>query len=189
MRERRAPDAMEGGSATAGGGGYRGRWDASLDSQLLQTVPKGVGMESQDLGRAAGAVDDPVRLVQNRGNVVPLNGLQTRTLLARRDRARRRQNAWFDLEDAVRLEDDSPLKDVFQLADVTGPAIREELLHGALADALDALAEPNHEIVEEKVHEERDVFGAIAERREMNGEDVESVVKILAEGFFLNRFQ
>ena len=30
---------------------------------------------------------------------------------------------------------------------------------------------------------------AIAERREMNGEDVESVVKILAEGFFLNRFQ
>ena len=76
-------------------------------------------MESQDLGRAAGAVDDPVRLVQNRGNVVPLNGLQTGTLLGRSDRARRRQNAWFDLEDAVRLEDDSPLKNVFQLADVT----------------------------------------------------------------------
>ena len=58
-----------------------------------------------------------------------------------------------------------------------------------LADALDALADPDHETVHEEVHEERDVLGAIAERREMDGEDVESVVEILAEGLFLDRFQ
>ncbi len=146
-------------------------------------------MEAQDLGHPSGPVNDPVRLAQNRGNVVSLNGLQTGARLGRRDRGRRGQNAWFDLEDAVRLEDDSPLEDVLQLADVTRPAILQELLHGALADALDALADPTHEVIDEKVREERDVLGTIAERREMNGEDVQSVVKILAESFFLNRFQ
>ena len=63
-------------AATAGGG--RG-----FDSEFLQTVPQGLGMESQDLGRAAGAIDDPVGLMQNRGNVVPLNGLQTGTFVGR----------------------------------------------------------------------------------------------------------
>ena len=101
----------------------------AVDSQLFQTVPKGVGMKSQDLGRAARAINDPVRLVQYSGNVVPLDSLKTGALIGRRDDcARRRQNAWFDLEDAARLKDDSPLKDVFQLGDVTGPVLREELL-------------------------------------------------------------
>ena len=146
-------------------------------------------MEPQDLGRARGALDDPARLLQNRGNVLALNSLQTGARRGWRNRTRCGQNAWFDFEDAVGLKDEGPLENVFQLADVTRPAIIDELLHGALADAVDALADPNHEFVDQKVHEERDIRRTIAQRREMNGEDVKSVVKILAEGFFLNSFE
>ena len=78
---RRTGELTGDASATIGDGGYPGRWTGALDSQLFQAMPQGVGMQSQDLGRAPGAVNDPVGLMQNCGNVVTFNGLQTGTLI------------------------------------------------------------------------------------------------------------
>src|SRR5439155_22341464 len=46
------------------------------DTEFLHAVAQCVGVEAEDLGGAAGAVDDPVGLLENGEDVVVLHGFQ-----------------------------------------------------------------------------------------------------------------
>src|SRR5690606_20440412 len=78
-------------------------------------------------------------------------------------------------------EEDGALHHVLELADVARPAVGREQIDGVLLDARDALLQPRVELPEEVLDEERDVPGALAERGQADGHDVEAVEEVLAE--------
>ena len=73
-------------------------------------------------------------------------------------------------------QDRRALDDVAQLADVAGPRVALEDVHRLLIDGANRLAVAGVELVEECLHEERDVLASVAQRRQLDGEDVEPVV-------------
>ena len=62
-------------------------------------------------------------------------------------------------------------------------------MHRPLADAVEALADPQGELVHEELDEQGDVVAALAQRRQADGEDVEAVVEVLTESFLVNRLK
>src|SRR5215831_13239159 len=87
----------------------------------------------------------------------------------------------FDAEGAVAAEDDGPLDDVFEFAHVTGPVVGFEQLHRAPVNSVDGATEAFAVLGGEMRGQQRDVFGALAQRRQPQREDVQPVIEIAAE--------
>ncbi len=79
------------------------------------------------------------------------------------------------------VEDQDALDDVAQLADVAGPVVLLERGEGGVGDFDVGAAVLLAELGEEFAGEERDVFLAIAQRRDVEGDDVEAVEEVFAE--------
>src|SRR5438874_7152970 len=73
------------------------------------------------------------------------------------------------------------LHDVAQLADVAGPRILLEDLHRILIDGAHRLAVDGVELVEEPLDQERHVLTALAQRRKLDGKDVQAIIEIFAQ--------
>ena len=69
-------------------------------------------------------------------------------------------------------KEDGTLHDVLELADVPGPRVLDEGLHGLGLDALHVLLQPLVELDEEMLDEERDVPRALPEGGQADGNDV-----------------
>ena len=78
-------------------------------------------------------------------------------------------------------ENYAALDDVFELADVAGPLVVDESAHGVWGEFADLEVVLFGEVVEEAVDEQGDIFSAAAQRRHLDGDDVEAVVEIVAE--------
>ena len=65
--------------------------------------------------------------------------------------------------------------------------IRLQFLHGRFRDAFDAAARVRRQLVHEVIRQKRNILLALAQRRNVDGHDVEAVVEILAEGTLLER--
>src|SRR5262245_57799035 len=102
------------------------------DAELLHAGLEGGSLESQDPGRATVTADPPTRLLENRGDVLALDVLETPRLLFRASPGRRRHDG-AELEATPGRQDDGPLDDVLQLAHVPGPVIRGQPLQDVRA--------------------------------------------------------
>ena len=69
---------------------------------------------------------------------------------------------------------------VLQLPDVAGPVVALEHGQGLRGDAAHLLAELLAELLEEVGDEQRDVLAALAQRRQVDRDDVEAVEEVLA---------
>ena len=108
----------------------------ALDSELLHSRPKGVGVPAEDLGSVAGAVDLPPGLVQHRAYVVSLEVLHAARLGGGLHFASGLPEGLLELQCLPRREDEAPLDDVFQLPHIAWPAVRGKCFHGSSGDAL-----------------------------------------------------
>jgi hypothetical protein len=79
------------------------------------------------------------------------------------------------------VEDDDFLDNVFEFADVTGPGIIEDGVAGFLGESGEHLFVPGGELFEEMYGQEEEVSGSFSKRRELDGDDHESVVEVFAE--------
>src|SRR5208283_350217 len=70
---------------------------------------------------------------------------------------------------------------VLQLAHITRPVVIQQQPARLLARALHIFAELLVVVRQEKLHQRRDVFLALPQRRQVNGDDCQPVVQILAE--------
>src|SRR3954471_2388648 len=96
---------------------------------------------------------------------------------ARRELARE----MLGLDGAAATEDDGALQRIAQLADVSRPGIVGQQLHRLGRDALQLLAGIAPEAIDEVLHEDGNVLTALLQRREVDVEDVEAEVQVLAE--------
>ena len=83
-----------------------------------------------------------------------------------------------------RREHDRPLDDVFQLADVAGPAVAQQLFHRPRREAFDLAAGLGDEAVQEILGQLGNVFGPLAERGHDDLQHVQPEVQVAAERAF-----
>ena len=80
--------------------------------------------------------------------------------------------------------DHRALHDIAQFPDVSRPLVLLQRGQALARNSLDSLAERCRELVDETPDQQRDVFGAIAERRHVNRKDIQPVVEVVAERAF-----
>src|SRR5882762_8828898 len=78
-------------------------------------------------------------------------------------------------------EDDRALDDVLKLADIPGPIVGSEPLERPCLDAPDFLASLLSKALDQILGQQRDVVGSVAERGDFDGNDIQPIVKVLAE--------
>jgi hypothetical protein len=110
----------------------------AFDGELLEPTPHGIGVETQDTGRALRPLDHPTSSPEDVQDVVTLHIFQgeARTVGGRRDGLA--EDVRADLQRRRGREDDGALEEVLQLADVAGPGLGGQPLHRRWADHVDA---------------------------------------------------
>src|SRR5271168_5552782 len=76
------------------------------------------------------------------------------------------------------------LDGVFQFADVAGPVIDFQAAHGFGINRFDFFAHGFRIAIKERAGEQRNIFAAFAQGRQVDGDDAETVVEVLAEAAF-----
>src|ERR1019366_814616 len=151
----------------------------------LQHLVQRRRLQAEELGRA---LLDARRALQRRRKKCPLVSrdgvLEREPLGGQRRRARHRAphrvRKLVEVDDSM-AEDEGALENVLELAHVPGPVVVEERLHRGGRDGRDGLAVLGGGPREERLHEERDVLAALAERRERDRDDAKAVEEVLAE--------
>jgi hypothetical protein len=87
-----------------------------------------------------------------------------------------------DLSSESGREKNSALHEIFELADVAGPGIVREGVHGVGGNVLDGFVEAAADFLDQVANEEGNVLATLAQRRDVDGENVEAIVEIAAEG-------
>src|SRR5277367_1052539 len=82
----------------------------------------------------------------------------------------------------LRAHDHQPLDQIAQLAHVAGPRIANQNVHGALAELASLLPVRGTELVEKISRERGNVFLAVAQGRYKEGNDIQTIKKILPKG-------
>src|SRR6267154_3121641 len=82
------------------------------------------------------------------------------------------------LEHTVRRKDNGAFHQVLQLADVARPGVRLERSHGFRSNAIDLLPHAAAKQLHEMRDKCRNVFPALSERRQQDGEDVQTIIQI-----------
>src|ERR1700735_1049263 len=80
-----------------------------------------------------------------------------------------------------RREQHRALDEIFQLANIAGPGIACESFHGLSRHVGDGFVKAAAELLDEISDEQRNVFRALAESGNVNGKNVEAIVKIAGE--------
>src|SRR5438046_178305 len=78
-------------------------------------------------------------------------------------------------------EQDRPLEHVLQLADVARPRVSGEGGQRVVLDPLDVLLQASVVLLPEMLHQQRNVVPPLAQRRQVDGDDVQPIVEVLAE--------
>src|ERR1700733_4237408 len=91
------------------------------------------------------------------------------------------QIAQWNLEYWPFRKNHRPLDHILQLADISRPRIANQRVHGLRGDGVDLPAHIESEMLRKVPDEEWDVFGALAQRRDVNGKNVEPIEQIRAE--------
>src|SRR5207302_464496 len=73
------------------------------------------------------------------------------------------------------------LDQVLQLADIPRPCASGQGVHGFRRDRLDRLVHPPGEMLDEMAHEQWNVFRALAQRRHLDGKNIQPVVEVAAK--------
>src|SRR5262245_45628885 len=158
-----------------------------VDAQPLDAKVERRRRKPQSLRRAVRAGDPPARGAQRALDRFALLRPEPFVHISRQIGVR--QRVVVDAEDAAAGEDDRPLNDVFEFAHVAGPGAALEQLHRAPVDPVDGAAEALAVLGGEVRGQKRNVFRALAQRRQSQREDVQSVIEVAAEPSGANVFR
>ncbi len=75
--------------------------------------------------------------------------------------------------------DHRALDDIAQLSNVSGPRVSSEGIQAVLANTLNSLLMFPVEFLDEVLDEQRQIFEPVAQRRQFDGVNVETVVEVL----------
>src|ERR1700685_4670599 len=94
--------------------------------------------------------------------------------------------AEWDLEQRALGKDDRSLDDVLQFPDIARPGVTNQRVHGFRRDGVDLLGHVERKVLREVPDKERYIFSALAQWRNVDGKDVQSIKQIGAELLFFD---
>src|SRR5258705_2872856 len=105
-----------------------------------------------------------------------------RLMQAFRNAAEKFGRQMMRLDASLRADDDEALNEIAQLSHISGPGIAHQNLQRGLAQLARFLSVFGAEFIQEVANKNRNVCGAVAQRRNEKGNYVQTIEKILAEG-------
>src|SRR5438132_886323 len=145
-------------------------------------------LHSQPGGGAPRATEGPVRLPEDAQNVHPLHSLEGRgSVLVIGPRPTPPELGERNLERSPLREDHRPLDEVGELSHVPRPRIPAEGLERLGGDHLDVPIHRAGEALHEETDQRGNVLGSLAQRRDVDGKDVQAVVEVFAEALLLDQ--
>jgi len=179
--------------------------DGAVDAEFAHAGLQGGAFHAEDGGGSFGAGDAPLGLAQDLENVLALRFVQGAESgrigrgqrraddgdghggLDHRRRGRGKRGRGFfefghgDAELFAGREEHGAFDEILQLADVAGPRVADERVHHVGGHVSDGFVLAAAEFLHEVAHQKGHVFGTLAQRRDVDGEDVEAVIKVAAE--------
>src|SRR2546428_7876828 len=101
---------------------------------------------------------------------------------------RKRDKIRCELENRLSAQNNCPLDDILQFSNVPGPGVAGDPVHRVLGYSFDVLAELLRVVGQEERREFRDIRTPLAQREYLNGKDVQTVKKVVAETAGLDGF-
>src|SRR5688572_20348511 len=153
-------------------------------AQFVQLVVQRLQADAENLGGARLVV---ARVFERHQNQLPLRFLDRGPRAERHNRlddVRRlgdQGRQVLHLDELTGRENDRPLDDVAHFPDVARPAVLLEDSHRRGIDGRDVLVVAGVEFGDERLNQQRQVFLALAQRRQLHREDVQPVEQILAQ--------
>src|SRR5881296_4207761 len=163
-------------------------WRASAlahDPQLLHPRPQRRRLHAENPGPAERAADAPARALEDRDDVLALHGIERQGPLGLPLGAGLRAPV-RQIQLAAAAQDRGPLDHVGELANVPRPRIAQERVERGLGHGLEPLAELLAVLAREIGDEQRDVLPPLAQRRDVNREDLQPIVQVGPEPAFLD---
>src|SRR5882762_3640126 len=81
-------------------------------------------------------------------------------------------------------ENNRAFQQIFQFANIAGPGVGHQGIHGVRGNVLNGFVQPAAELLHEVADQQRNILAAFAKRRKLNRKNVEAVEKIAAEFAF-----
>src|SRR5260370_277702 len=163
--------------------GSGGAGDREPLHQRLKSRP----LHPEARGGAPGAAEHPVRLLEDAHDMGPLDSLERRRAVVLRHRGRPAgEMCERDREPRAGRKNHRPLDQVLELADVPRPGVAAHRVQGLGRDHLDPPLHPPGEALNEMTHQRLDVLGSLPQRRDLDREDVQAVVEVVAEPLLLD---
>ena len=154
-----------------------GRSTGAHNAELFHPRVERRGFHVEECGCAACAADAPAGDLEHLEDVPALHLSKRGDLGALWCRAGPDQPL-AQLELPALAENHGALDDVLELAYVPGPAVGPKRVDCRLGNGVDTLARLGTGLHDEVPYEPRDVLGAIAERRQRDGEHVQPIIEI-----------
>src|SRR5271157_1058513 len=83
-------------------------------------------------------------------------------------------------------DDHGALDSIFKFANITGPLVTVQEGHGTRCDAVDAFVHGGGELPDKVFNQNRDIALAIAQRRQLNLKNIQTVKEVWAEAAFFD---
>src|ERR1043166_3117325 len=153
-----------------------------MDAVFPDPAAQGAGVETEKYRGPGFPLDSPAGLPEHLSDMVALHlarGLEVLPgLLAGR---RGCLEPVQDPERGALAGDHRPLDDALQLTHVAGPVVLLELIQGLFLHGFELSPDLLVELGDEETDQQRDVFLALPERRDRDGENIETVEQVLPE--------
>src|SRR6266850_2711770 len=150
------------------------------DVKPLHPEVKGGPLDSQTCGCPVGTCDNPPGLLESLANVVSL-----RVLKGNRSKGFRfgatLQTRERGVQDIARSEDNAPLDEILELANVPRPLIRDEGRHRFRRNVFDLLTHPASINLDKMFHQCWNVFAACPQRWQGDRKHIQTVVEVAAK--------
>ncbi len=92
------------------------------------------------------------------------------------------------VDEGIEVEDDGPFDDVAEFADVARPSVFAKFLARSIGESFTGLVIFGTKAVEKVMSEGKDVFDSLAQRGDVERDDIEAVEEIFTENFRFNGF-
>src|SRR2546427_6537881 len=149
------------------------------DAELLHPELERGSVHSQASRRTPWTGDHPVGVRQCRDDVTAFRLLQGLRLSLRLARGHPPiEIAEGNAQDRSRCKNDRALDQILELANVPRPAVSRQRLHRLRRNRLDGPVHPARVVLDEMSHEQRDVFRPVAQRRQVDRENVEAIKQV-----------
>jgi len=177
--------------------------DGAADVEFAHAGLQGGALHAEDGGSAFGAGDAPFGLAEGAKDVLALGFFESgdgrgggACGIRRSEDAAVGGDVGGDVADGERglfqlgerdteffagAEEHGAFDEIFEFADVSRPRIVHERVHRVGGNVQHGFVEAAAEILDEVADEERDVFAAFAQRRNLNRKNVEAIVEVAAK--------